>query len=341
MGHSMKLIKVRNSYQLWKEPNHLNNKSLKLLTMTIKTIFNNFITGMLFVPAFMYIFGPFQGINLFLLICNLYKTYNVYGKKNILLITDFEENVNDYMLINLLVSLYKQKSINVSGIIINDDKTYEKAIRLRKYLRNLDIKDNEINISVSKDDTDSNEELENNLDHIYDSNIDLWDGYEMLLDCEKSQDLSIVCSADIKSLRKAVDNSECLDNISNIYIFNNITLKKELFCYKVIKTSDRKNEDLRYIGNEANSNKLPNNKFSVFCEIDTVGKVCLTNKDCLSVTMSNYIDVPDFAFIDGPLLLLYTVNPEVFETNTSKSSAIRCDNKSSDLIKNKLYRYIF
>ena len=162
----------------------------------------------------------------------------------------------------------------------------------------------------------------------------------MILDCEKSDNLSIVCCGDIKSLRKAVDNSDQLVNIENIYIYNNITLKKELFFYRVLKTSEHKNEDLAYIGNETNSKKLSNNQFNVFCQMDTAGKVDLTNNDYLSITMQNHIDVPDFAFINGPLLLLYTVNPELFDRETWKDSAIRCKKKSVQMIKNKLCKYI-
>ena len=74
--------------------------------------------------------------------------------------------------------------------------------------------------------------------------------------------------------------------------------------------------------------------------MDTVGKVDLTDKDYLSVLMKNHVDVPDFAFIDNSLLLLYTVNPELFDTQTWKDSAIRCNKKSVQTIKNKLCKYI-
>lgn len=308
--------------------------------MKIERIFNNFMTGLLFIPSFMYMFGPLYGINIYLLICNLYKMHYLYCKKNILLITDFEETVNDYMLVNLLVSLYKQDKIEVSGIIVNDE-TNEKAIKLRKYLRKLGIKDNEISISVSKKKDECFNELdEKELENLYNYNIDLWDGYKMILDCEKSNNLSILCCGNIKSLKKAVDNSNELPNISNVYIYNNVTLEKSFFSYIVKKTSNHKNEDLAYIANETNSKKLPNNTFRVFCQMDTASKVDLTNSDYLSVSMQNHIDVPDFAFIDNSLLLLYTVHPELFDTVTWKDSAIRCKNNSIKMIKNKLFKYI-
>ena len=143
--------------------------------MKIERIFNNFMMGLLFVPSLMYMFGPLQGVNIYLLMCNMYRTNQQYHKKNILLITDFEENVDDYMSVNLLASLYKQDKINVSGIVVNDE-TYEKPIRLRKYLRKLGIKDNQISISVSKENDDClDDSYQEELERIYDYNIDLWD----------------------------------------------------------------------------------------------------------------------------------------------------------------------
>lgn len=267
--------------------------------MSINQIFSYTALLMTIFPPLLYLFliHPQIVMNIGLLLFNVHKIFCKRRKKNILLITDFD-SFNDYITVNLLVKMYNNGKVNIAGIVVNDNGEYEKTIQLRKYLRSLKVRDFNVPLAASLEDS-VNEDKYKIISEEY--GIDLWDGHQMLSDLQKDKPLSIVATGNVKSLvtilEKDVLSDEILTNEHEIFIYEKIDLRRKV----------DENKDRLYI--------LGYRKFSFILFDDKImDHLYLNDKNGYNVfgEIDKHKKAPLFVFLDGCNMLLSMLHEELF-----------------------------
>ena len=203
------------------------------------------------------------------------------------------------------------------------------------------INDNECLISVSLDDENGirNNQIENKTDlsKIYNYNIDIWNGYQLLLDCQKSNKLSIICTGNIRAMRRANENiKKGLQNIENVYIFNNVSIKNG----KLTRTNSNFDANLVYLCDKLF--KITN--FNLFSENDLMNNIALDDKSNiyhkLKLSLNTEV-LPHYTMINYPLMLVYMLNKDLFKvTNYENHKIISYKESTHNKIKDIIYSTI-
>lgn len=291
--------------------------------MKLLTFFNITCLLMTIYPWAIFFLGPVLSLQFIFM---LYQTYQIYYKKqtkNVIFITDFEENINDYLAIELLVKMQKLKLIKVLDIVVNGDNI--KAQQLRLFLKDLGTNDVDFPITLNevKDSYDISE-----LDSYY---IDQCNASEMIEQiCSENKKVSIIGAGDLSSLVTASRNSE-LKSLSEIYVMDNIGIVGN----RATRLSSNTDNNFMIL-----FNNLQNKTFFKTVSTDISRHINISDKSLISLHYSKDLVLPYFQYINEPLLMLSMFNDDLFDSrNYGKYILYMYDNNKNKII-NKIEEYL-